>query len=395
MKKESKKLEKLKKEKKTDNKNYKKLKNQDVSEKENMDKKEKINKNDSKNIDRNENTNINKKENLDIKENANENKNSIESNKNENINKKDYKNKDNNNDIASSENENNDKVETNKSRKKSFTIIGISIWRILAYFIIYSVAGYIIETIYGIITKGVWESRQSFLYGPFCGIYGLGAVIMILFLHKYQKKYNALFIGGFIIGSITEYLVSLFGEMILGVKWWDYSGMPLNINGRICVYFSAFWGFLGIYLIASLNPKVDRLINWVKNKFKTYRSLKAFIITVTILLLLDCIATGFAIEYFLVRMIVKNDIDVNNKEAVVEQYNKIYGNEKLSDFIYKFWGDKKMIKTFPNLKVKDTQGNIVYMDSFLDIQPYYMKVHDKNNKNSGEVEEEIRGESQN
>lgn len=138
-------------------------------------------------------------------------------------------------------------------QKKKFTIMGLSVWRILAYFIIYSVVGYIIETIFGIITKGTWESRQSFLYGPFCAIYGLGAAIMIIFLHKYSKNYTRLFIGGFIVGSIVEYLVSWIGEILLGVKWWDYSDMPLNINGRICVYFSIFWGFLALYLIASFN----------------------------------------------------------------------------------------------------------------------------------------------
>ena len=276
--------------------------------------------------------------------------------------------------------------------KKKFTIMGISIWRILAYFIIYSILGFVIETLYGMMTKGVLESRQSFLYGPFCGIYGLGAVIMIIFLHKYQTKYNALFIGGFIVGSITEYVVSLIGEIIFGVKWWDYSGMPLNLNGRICVFFSLFWGFLGMYLIASLNPKIDRLINWVKSKFKTYKSLKAFVSVVTIALLIDCIVTGFALEFFLVRMIVKNDINVANKELVQEQYDKIYGNEKLADFIYTFWGDKKMIRTFPNLKIKDVDGNIVYMDSFLDIQPYYLKIYDKNNANNQEVESDIKGE---
>ncbi len=275
--------------------------------------------------------------------------------------------------------------------KKKRTINGISIWRILAYFIIYSVVGYIIETLYGMITKGVWESRQSFLYGPFCGIYGLGAVIMIICLHKFPRKFNVLFLGGFIVGSIVEYVVSFLGEMLLGVKWWDYSGMPLNINGRICVYFSIFWGFLGIYLIASLNPKVDKIIDWIKSKFKTYKGLKTFVMAVFILLMIDCISTAFAIDFFLVRMIVKNDINVSNKELVIEQYNKIYGNEKLSGFIYKFWGDKKMIKTFPNLKINDKDGNIIYMDSLLDIQPYYLKVHDKNNKNNTEVEEEITG----
>ena len=283
-------------------------------------------------------------------------------------------------------------IETNKTKKR-LTINGISIWRILAYFIIYSIAGYIIETLYGMITKGVWESRQSFLYGPFCGIYGLGAVVMILCLHKFPKKYNVLFIGGFIVGSIVEYAISLFGEVVLGVKWWDYSNMPLNINGRICVYFSVFWGFLGMYLIASLNPKVERLINWIKSKFKTQKALKTFVVTVFTLLMIDCIATAFAIEFFLVRMIVKNDLNVANKEAVQEQYDKIYGNENLSKFIYTFLGDKKMIRTFPNLKINDKDGNIIYMDSLLDIQPYYMKVHDIRNKNSEEVEEDIKGEN--
>ena len=262
--------------------------------------------------------------------------------------------------------------------KKALTIMGISIWRILAYFIIYSVLGYIIETVFGIVTKGVWESRQSFLYGPFCAIYGLGACIMIIFLHKYGKKYNALFIGGFIVGSIVEYLVSLIGELILGVKWWDYSDMPLNIGGRICVYFSIFWGFLSIYLLASVNPKVDRLINWIKSKFNI-KTLKTLTLATIIVLLIDCIITGFAIEYFLVRMINNNDIQVAKKDLVEKQYVSVYEeNKNLSRFIYQFWGDRKMIKTFPNLKVQDVNGNIIYMDSFLDIQPYYFVVHEKN-----------------
>lgn len=279
---------------------------------------------------------------------------------------------------------------TSETKKKTLTIMGISIWRILAYFIIYSFLGYIIETLFGIATKGVWESRQSFLYGPFCAIYGLGAVIMIVFLHRFGKKYNSLFIGGFIIGSITEYLVSLIGEMILGVKWWDYSNMPLNIGGRICVYFSIFWGFLGIYLIASVNPKVDRLINWIKNKFSSLKTLKVITLTTIIVLFIDCIITGFAISFFLLRMIVKNDINVDNKDAIIAEYDKIYGNEKLSNFIYKYWGDYKMIRTFPNLKVQDKDGNIVYMDSFLDIQPYYLKIHNKDKKTE-EIQNSLNG----
>ena len=264
-------------------------------------------------------------------------------------------------------------AETNKRA----TIMGLSIWRILAYFIIYSIVGYIIETIFGIITKGVWESRQSFLYGPFCAIYGVGAVIMIIFLHGYSKKYTRLFLGGFIVGSIVEYLVSWIGEMILGIKWWDYSNMPLNINGRICVYFSIFWGFLALYLIGSFNPRIDRLIDWFKSKF-SLKFLKIATSTITTLLLIDCIITGVALSFFLIRMIVKNDLNVNNKQAVIQKYDDIYNNETLSKFVYKYWGDRKMIRTFPNLKVQDIDGNMIYMDSLLsDIQPYYYKFHFK------------------
>ena len=125
--------------------------------------------------------------------------------------------------------------------KKSFKILGITIWRICAYFIIYSVVGFIIETLFAIVFHNVFESRQSFLYGPFCSIYGVGAVVMILFLNKYFNKNNhILFVGGFIIGSVVAYVLSLIGEILLNVRWWDYSDRFLNINGRICFLYSLF-----------------------------------------------------------------------------------------------------------------------------------------------------------
>ena len=261
--------------------------------------------------------------------------------------------------------------------RKTLTIFGISIWRIWAYFIIYSVIGYIVETLYGIATKGVWESRQSFLYGPFCGIYGVGAVIMIIFLQFFSKNHNTLFLGGFIIGSITEYIISFLAETFLHVKWWDYSHMPLNLNGRICVFFSLFWGFLAMYLMGWLNPKIDKIIDRIKEKISV-KKIKVLTVSTLIIISLDCIVTVAAINLFLVRMIEINDIDVSYREQVTKQYNKIYTNDKISSFIYKFWGDKKMIKTYPNLKVEDKNGNIIYIDSLLkDIQPYYYKIYDK------------------
>ena len=137
-----------------------------------------------------------------------------------------------------------------KRRNYSFTIMGYSVQRLATYFIIYSVIGFIIETLFGVITKGTLESRQSVLYGPFCMIYGVGAVIMLVLLRFFNKNNNTLFWGGFLIGSVTEYVISYLGEALFSVVWWNYSEMPLNINGRICVFFSIFWGLLAIYLLS-------------------------------------------------------------------------------------------------------------------------------------------------
>lgn len=270
--------------------------------------------------------------------------------------------------------EKNEKLkEIKKEPKKQFTFLGFSIWRIFAYFIIYSVIGYIIETIFGIITKGTWESRQSFLYGPFCGIYGLGAAIMIVFLQYFNKNNNRLFWGGFLIGSITEYIISFLGEKIFNVIWWDYSNMPLNLNGRICVFFSLFWGFLAIYLMSYVNPKIDKLIEWFKKKI-SMKKLKVITAIVTLFLFIDFMLTGFALKMFYIRMIHNYDIQVENKDKIEEIYQEIYKNEKLVHFVETFFSDKKMIRTFPNLKATDINGNILYFDSFLpDIQPYYYK----------------------
>lgn len=256
--------------------------------------------------------------------------------------------------------------------KKEFKILGFSIWRLLAYFIIYSVVGFIIETIFAIITKGVLESRQSFLIGPFCAIYGVGAVIMILLLQYFKKNKYTLFFGGFVIGSVVEYLVSLFGEWMLHVKWWDYSDQPFNINGRICVGFSLFWGVLAIYLISHFNPIIDKIIEKTKTKISN-KVIKIIIIATTIFMLADCIITGIALRTFFVRLVCDYNVEV---QYVNQTYCDNWNNNKhpkFKEFANKYFTNEYILKTFPNLKMLSKEGNIIFAkDIFKDIQPYYL-----------------------
>ena len=259
-----------------------------------------------------------------------------------------------------------------KKEKEHIKICGISSWRILAYFVVYSVAGFIIETIFGLLTKGVLESRKSFLYGPFCSIYGLGAVLMILPLQKYKKNNYTLFFAGFFIGSIIEYMVSLVGELIFHIKWWDYSDQMFNINGRICVLFSLFWGLLAIYLMLDINPRIDKFIDFVKSKIPA-NYMKTVIIFSILFLSFDLGITVYALQMFSVRIIHENNLNVSNKQLMDTLYEKIYVNDqKQKDFIYKFFDNEKMIKTFPNIKIEDVDGNILFFRDYVkDIKPYY------------------------
>ena len=261
------------------------------------------------------------------------------------------------------------------SNIREFKILGYSIYKLLAYFIIYSIIGYFIEVAFGLLVDGVIASRKSFLYGSFCCIYGLGACTMILALQYFSKNNNKLFLGGVIVGSVVEYAVSLYGSVVLHVMWWDYSNLPLNINGRICLLFSVFWGILAVLFIRYINPLVDKFIDYIKLKISTNYFKKA-IITVVFFLCLDVIISTYAVNFFVIRKIHEYDLNVSNREQKEAQYNKIYGNERLSKFIYKYYGDETIIKAFPNLKMEDKNGNVLRFSEYVgDIKPYYYKVN--------------------
>lgn len=266
------------------------------------------------------------------------------------------------------------KPKEDKKNKKQFTIAGISIWRLLAYFIIYSVAGFVIETVFGLLTKGVIESRQSSLYLPICSIYGCGAVIMIIGLQRFNKNNYSLFVGGFVIGSIVEYIVSLVGEFIFHIKWWDYSDMAFNINGRICIAFSFFWGILAIYLMSHFHPKVDKLINKLMKKIPI-KLLKTLVIILISAIFISFIISSFALKMFFTRLVITYNLELQDSEEYIIECTELYKNEDIRNFTLKHFSDEKMLKTYPNIKLTGKDGNIIFVrDILTDIQPYYLKV---------------------
>lgn len=264
-----------------------------------------------------------------------------------------------------------------KKCKKDLKILNVSIWKIFIYFVLYSVVGFFIETVFAIITTGLLESRQSFLYGPFCGIYGIGAVCIIIFSKYFNKNNFHLFIGGYIIGTTVEYLTSFLVETILHTQWWDYSNKILNLNGRVCLLYSIFWGVLTIFLVKIFNPLFERLIEKIKNKY-AIKTIQIVIILVMILLIFDICITCYAQDKFITRIVVENSIQVSDYARRNEEYKSTENNRFLSNIIRTLWNNEKMLKTFPNIKIEDSSKNVIYIDSlFPDIQTYYIKIFDK------------------
>ena len=237
-----------------------------------------------------------------------------------------------------------------------------------------------IETLFALFNYGVFESRQSFLYGPFCCIYGLGAVIIILVLnYKFFKNNHTLFIGGFIVGSIVEYFVSLLGELILNVKWWDYSNRFLNINGRICFLYSIFWGLLGVYLMRVINPFVDKCIDWFKEKVNLIL-LKIMTLALIVFLFFDCLISAYAINVFLIKVAVENDVQINYKQETEKIYDELYKDGEKAEFLNKFFSVEKVLMTYPNLTITLQDGSMKKISEFYpDVKNYYYKFDTQRN----------------
>lgn len=144
---------------------------------------------------------------------------------------------------------------------------GINLYKILWIIFIGSFAGVIIEMAWCLLKNGYLESRRGMVWGPFNFLYGAGAALLSIALYRFRNHGQWMsFLGGMAVGSALEYFVSWAQETILGSRSWDYSNVPFNINGRICLLYSVFWGILGVVWIKRIFPLASILIQKIPQK---------------------------------------------------------------------------------------------------------------------------------
>lgn len=219
----------------------------------------------------------------------------------------------------------------------------VNIVYICSYFIIYSFMGWVLESIY----KTIYAKKfvnSGFLHGPFCPIYGIGALIMYMFLEEFKEKPIALFIVSIILLSILEYIVGVLLEKIFNTKYWDYSDSKFNIQGRVCLFNSIVWGFLGVVFTYVIHPFIEKEINNIPNNILEYS------VTLIILyILVDAVVTIFNVKNIDVKLRKLNELSDSLKEKL-DELKSLKENVELKSIKL-----QEMQKAIDELKYKQTK----------------------------------------
>lgn len=220
---------------------------------------------------------------------------------------------------------------------------------LLSYFVFFSIFGLLMETLFCYITTGVLESRKGLLIGPFCPIYGVGAVVLICFLEKVKDDNKKIVIFGAILGTVVEYVLSYILEALYGSRFWNYEDRFLNLNGRVCLLYAFYWGMLSLLLMKTLKPNIDKLIDKIPVKENIIDSI------IIIFFIINTLLTVWAVCAYQAR--------VENK-----YYNKnvkTISSGIILEIEEKWFSNEYMLKVFPNLRLRTPEGKEIFIKNLI------------------------------
>lgn len=179
-------------------------------------------------------------------------------------------------------------------------------------FLCAALLGAFIETVFMLLTRGALMNRSGVLYGPFSLVWGVGAVLFTLLLYR-LLPYGApaLFLGGAAVGTAFEYICSWLQEALFGLRFWSYDHLPFNLNGRVCLIFSVFWGLAALVWMGACWPALCALLDRPRRPSRRLTRVLAVLMALNIaltaaaLLRMDArlrgVPPGSAVEVFLDR----------------------------------------------------------------------------------------------
>lgn len=138
-------------------------------------------------------------------------------------------------------------------------IFGFDVLHLMLAFILYSMLGWLVESIYMSFCNKKLTNR-GFARSPFCPIYGFGGVIGYLILRPLADNKIILYVVGAIVATAFEFLVAKLMQKTIGEVYWDYSEKPLNYQGFICVESTIAWGAYAVIIVCYLQEAIIRTV---------------------------------------------------------------------------------------------------------------------------------------
>lgn len=144
----------------------------------------------------------------------------------------------------------------------------MAVTELLIEFLFFSFLGWVWETVYCTIKTGHWSNR-GFLYGPVCPIYGAGCLLAqyvfgrLWAILAFQPSIWQIFVICTIGSAALEYATSYVLEKKYHARWWDYSSIPLNLNGRISLPTTLGFGLAGVLVVKVLLPGFLGVGAWI------------------------------------------------------------------------------------------------------------------------------------
>lgn len=179
------------------------------------------------------------------------------------------------------------------SRKPLKGYITLNFFNLFWIFVVCSILGLAIETVFHLAIYHAYQDRAGLLYGPFSPIYGFGGLFMTVALNRFHDKpIPVIFLISALIGGAFEFTVSWIMQSAFGIVAWDYSGTFLSIDGRTNFMFMCFWGILGVMWVKFLLPILLWMINKIPWKLRYTLTVVCFVFMVVDVVLtvqtIDC-----------------------------------------------------------------------------------------------------------
>lgn len=135
-------------------------------------------------------------------------------------------------------------------------------YEIIICFFIYGFLGWCTEVAFAAVKEKRFVNR-GFLNGPICPIYGVGVVMVVQLLIPYKSDLILLYTVSVIVVTALEWLTGFALDKIFHNKWWDYSNMPFNLNGYVCLLFSLIWGVACVAIVKWIHPFIYKGVGFL------------------------------------------------------------------------------------------------------------------------------------